>query len=87
MAQATISARVDSTDKTAFDAFCRDVGISSSAAINLFIKAVLREHRIPFSISNDPFYSESNMAFLKEGIQALNSGKGSFHELIEETDE
>ena len=86
MTQATISARVDSNDKTAFDSFCNDVGISSSTAINMFIKAVLREHRIPFSINNDPFYSESNMAFLREGVQALNSGKGTLHELIEEDD-
>ena len=86
MSQATISARVDSRDKDAFDTFCNDVGISASAAINMFIKAVLREHRIPFSINNDPFYSESNMAFLTEGIQALNSGNGTIHELIEEDD-
>lgn len=84
MAQATISARVDSTDKIAFDSFCNDVGISSSAAINMFVKAVLREHRIPFSINNDPFYSERNMTFLREGIQALNSGKGTIHDLIED---
>lgn len=84
MAQATISARVDSTDKIAFDSFCNDVGISSSAAINMFVKAILREHRIPFSINNDPFYSERNMAFLREGIQALNSGKGTIHDLIED---
>lgn len=84
MAQATISARVDSTDKIAFDSFCNDVGISSSAAINMFVKTVLREHRIPFSINNDPFYSERNMTFLREGIQALNSGKGTIHDLIED---
>ena len=84
MAQATISARVDSTDKIAFDSFCNDVGISSSAAINMFVKAVLREYRIPFSINNDPFYSERNMTFLREGIQALNSGKGTIHDLIED---
>ena len=86
MAQATISARVDSTDKSAFDAFCADVGISSSAAINMFIKAVLREHRIPFTIEADPFYSETNMAFLREGIAQHNAGKGTPHELIEEDD-
>ena len=86
MAQATISARIDSNDKASFDAFCDEVGISSSSAINMFIKAVLREHRIPFSISNDPFYSESNMAFLRDGVKALNSGKGVIHDLIEEDD-
>ena len=86
MAQATISARIDSADKAEFDTFCNNVGISSSSAINLFIKTVLREHRIPFSISTDPFYTESNMAFLREGIQSLNAGKGTIHELIEEDD-
>ena len=62
MAQATISARIDEKDKQAFDNFCSDVGLNTSAAINLFIKAVLRERRIPFEISqsSDPFYSESN---------------------------
>ena len=43
MAQATISARIDEKDKQAFDNFCSDVGLNTSAAINLFIKAVLRE--------------------------------------------
>lgn len=32
----------------------------------------------------DPFYSDSNMSFLREGIDALNSGKGTIHDLIEE---
>ena len=86
MAQATISARIDSTDKVAFDAFCNDVGISSSSAINMFIKTVIREHRIPFSISNESLYSESNIKFIKEGIKELDEGKGIIHELIEEKD-
>lgn len=86
MAQATISARVDSLDKIAFDEFCDEVGISSSSAINMFIKAVLREKRIPFSIGKDPFYSDVNMAFLREGIKQLNAGRGISHELIEEDD-
>ena len=86
MTQSIISVSIDSSEKAAFDAFCNDIGITASAAINMFIKAVLHEHRIPFSINNDPFYSESNMAFLREGIQALNSGKGTFHELIEDND-
>ena len=33
---------------------------------------------------DDPFYSDCNMAFLREGIEALNSGKGIIHDLIEE---
>lgn len=84
MLQSTISARIDSDDKKAFDSFCNDIGISTSSAINMFIKTVIRENRIPFKIVNDPFYSKSNMEFLKEGIKALNEKKGVSHELIEE---
>ena len=82
----TLNVRVDANDKKCFEQFCSNVGMNVSTAINMFIKAVLREHRIPFSINNDPFYSESNMNFLKEGAKALNAGKGTFHELIEEDD-
>lgn len=86
MPQSTISARIDSEDKKAFDSFCNDVGISSSSAINLFIKNVIRNNEIPFKIIGDPFHSKSNMKFLKEGIQSLNEGKGVQHELIEENE-
>ena len=89
MAQATISARIDEKDKMAFDEFCSDVGLNRSAAINLFIKAVLRERRIPFEItqSNDPFYSASNQKHLMKAIQELRNGKGTAHDLIEVEDE
>lgn len=83
MAQATISARIDANDKAQFDHFCEEVGLTTSALLNVFIKKVIRENRIPFSIDSDPFYSKSNMDFLKEGIAALNDGKGIPHELIE----
>ena len=83
MSLATVSARIDAEDKRIFDSFCSSVGLTSSAALNLFVKKVIREHRIPFEIECDPFYSESNMHFLREGIEQLNAGKGTEHELIE----
>ena len=86
MAQSTISARLDSSDKAAFDHFCENVGLSASTAINLFVKAVLRENRIPFEIAQtpDPFYSEENQAYLMKSIHELKEGKGQVHELIED---
>jgi DNA-damage-inducible protein J len=89
MAQATITARVDATDKQEFDVFCSAVGLNTSAAINLFVKAVLRERRIPFDIaqSTDPFYDPVNQAYLRKSIQELREGKGQVHELIEEDDD
>lgn len=90
MPQATISARIDSNDKAAFDSFCHNVGLSSSAAISLFVKAVLRENRIPFEITLtlDPFYNEANQAYVLKSVQELRNGQGQAHELIEvESDE
>ena len=89
MAQATITARVDARDKASFDEFCTNVGLNTSTAINLFVKAVLRENRIPFEIaqSTDPFYSKANMDYVKKSLEELRAGKGTAHELIEVEDE
>ena len=87
MALATMTARVDEKDKVSFDSFCDSVGLTSSAAINLYVKAVLREKRIPFEIRmEDPFYSASNQAYIMKSVQQLRDGKGTAHELIEEYD-
>lgn len=89
MALTTLTARVDQQDKADFDAFCSNVGLNASTAINLFVKAVLREKRIPFEIAQapDPFFSEANIAYVKKSVQELREGKGTPHELIEVDDE
>lgn len=86
MAQATVSARIDSKDKESFDKFCNNVGLSASAAINMFIKNVINEHRFPFEIREPvPHHnaSASDIEALKKGIEQLNAGKGVVHELSE----
>ena len=89
MALTTLTARVDQKDKTDFDTFCSNVGLNTSTAINLFVKADLREKRIPFEIAQapDPLFSESNIAYVKKSVQELKEGKGTAHELIEVDDE
>ena len=89
MAQATLTARVDARDKVDFDAFCSNVGLNTSTAINLFVKAVLRENRIPFEIAQtpDPFFTEPNLSHVMKSVQELRAGKGTAHELIEVDDE
>jgi len=84
MAQTTLSIRMDENVKKQFDAFCSEVGMNTSVAINLFAKAVLRGGKIPFeiSVSDDPFYSDANRVRLKKSIDVLNAGKGTVHELI-----
>ena len=51
MAQTNVNIRMDEATKRDFDYFCKEIGISVSAAFNLFAKTVVREHRIPFEIS------------------------------------
>lgn len=77
MAQTTLSVRMDENVKKQFDDFCADVGMNASVAVNLFAKAVLREHRIPFEIasSDSPFYGEANQARLKKSMGQLNRKK------------
>ena len=80
---AQISLRVDDDVKRGAEQTFDDIGLSMSTAINIFLKKVARERRIPFELSADPFYSESNMAHLRRGVAALNAGKGVEHEPIE----
>ena len=47
MSQTTYSIRIDSDLKKDFDAICKDLGMSPATAINEFVKAVVRERRIP----------------------------------------
>ena len=78
MALTTLTARVDQKDKADFDKFCSNVGLNTSTAINLFVKAVLREKRIPFEIAlaPDPFFSDANMAYVKKICPEAARGQG-----------
>jgi DNA-damage-inducible protein J len=84
MPQTTFSVRMDAEVKKQFDDFCDKVGMNTSTAFNMFARAVLRERRLPFDVTteSDLFYSESNLAHLRRGVAALNSGRGVEHDII-----
>ena len=48
--QATLSVRLDSEDKKKFEEFCSRTGMNVSVCVNMFVKAVLREQKLPFEI-------------------------------------
>ena len=50
-----LSVRVDANDKKSFEQFCDKVGMNVSTAINMFIKAVLREQKLPFEVCSKTF--------------------------------
>ena len=55
MAQSTLSMRVDDNLKKNFDMICDDFGFTSTAAITVFMKTVVRERRIPFEILSSTY--------------------------------
>lgn len=83
---AQISLRVDDELKRGAEKILNDIGLSMSTAINIFLKTVVRENRIPFELSADPFYSKENMKELERRVHAVRSGESTLkeHELIEE---
>ena len=83
---AQISLRVDDELKRGAEKTLNDIGLSMSTAINIFLKTVVRENRIPFELSADPFYSKENMKELERRVHAVRPGESTLkeHELIEE---
>lgn len=83
---ATITIRLDDDLKNDFAKTCDELGLDMTTAFTIFAKKVCREKRIPFDVSVDPFYSESNMRYLQQKIANYKSGhlKFSEHELIED---
>lgn len=51
------------------------LGLDLSSAVRIYFKKIISEKAIPFEISADPFYSESNMKFLDESIKQMEEGK------------
>lgn len=75
MAQTLINVRMDEELKRNFDSVCNELGMNMSTAIMIFAKKVTREKRIPFDVSVDPFYSETNMSALQKSMEQAVSGK------------
>ena len=86
MAQTLINFRIDEETKKEMEKVCDELGMTMTTALNIFVKKMAREKRIPFDVSIDPFYSENNMKHLEKVINDINSGKAKLeeHELIEE---
>lgn len=77
-----ISIRLENEVKTQAENVCQELGLSLSAAINIFLKKLGREKRIPFDVSvSDPFYSEENMKRLKASIEQMEKTGGTVHEV------
>lgn len=48
-----MTVRLDNQQKAIFDELCAQFGMSANTAINIFVKAVIRNRKIPFTTSAD----------------------------------
>ena len=90
MAQAVnVNFKLDADVKKSMEQVCSELGLSMSAAFTIFAKKVGREKRIPFEVSVDPFYSESNIRYLENIVHDIKNGKANFAEkaLVDELKE
>lgn len=85
MAQSTLSVRLDKEDKQLFERFCEATGMNVSTAINMYVKNVIHNQRLPFEVAvNDPFYSQTNLTHLRHSIDELERTGGTPHKLLED---
>ncbi len=75
-----VNFRMDADLKKNMEQACSELGMSMTTAFTIFAKKVSREKRIPFDVSVDPFYSESNMRYLKKIAQDIAQGRAHFAE-------
>ena len=80
MADTTLTIRIDEGIKNRFEEFCTDVGINMSVAVNMFIRASLKDQKIPFPV--EASRSSYGLALLREmRAEAENRGYLSDEEI------
>ena len=87
MATTNVSIRMDKDLKHQAEMLFDEMGMNITTAFTIFTKAVVRQGKIPFEISVDPFWNDANQARLLRSIASLEAGKGFLRELIEVEDE
>jgi DNA-damage-inducible protein J len=76
MGTVNVTIRMDESVKMQAEQVFSELGLNMSVALNVFVKTVARERRIPFDLAlNDPFYSETNMKRLEHSLNQSREGK------------
>ena len=75
MAQVLVNIRMDENLKKSMEYTCQSLGMNMTTAFTIFAKKMSREKRIPFEVSVDPFYNESNMTSIDEAAKQIERGQ------------
>jgi DNA-damage-inducible protein J len=69
-----VNFKLDAEIKKKMETACSDMGLSMSAAFTIFAITVARERRIPFEVTADPFYYDSNIRYLEKKMREYRKG-------------
>ena len=78
-----LNIRVNADTKKEFEAFCHDMGMSMTTAINLFMRKTIREYRIPFDISGD-VPNQTTLEAIREVEEDLKNPKLKSYQSVDE---
>ena len=71
MGAVNVTIRVDEETKREFDAFCENVGMNITTALNMYMKSVLRTRQLPFPITDiKPSKQANARESLKQAFKA-----------------
>jgi DNA-damage-inducible protein J len=77
MSQSALTIRLDSDLKTQFDSLCEEFGMSTNTAFNIYVRQVVRNRSIPFTIeapSKDDVMAKGRAAFYRMRQAAAEAG-------------
>lgn len=85
MVYSNLSVRIEEPIKESFNNLCERMGMNASVAVNIFVRTMLREKKMPFEVKDyDPFYSMTTQSRLANAYKQLQVNKGVEHDLIED---
>lgn len=75
MATTSVTIRMEENLKKQAEMLFDEMGLNMTTAITMFTKAVVRQGKIPFEITADPFWSEANQTRLRQTMENYNPEK------------
>ena len=76
MAQTNINIRMDENLKKDFDTLCGNLGLTMTAAFNVFAKTMVRQQRIPFEVTMEVPNAETIAAIREVEEMKMNPSLG-----------
>jgi len=72
---ATVTVRVDEQTKKNASMVLANIGLDVSTAVRIFLRQIVIRGQMPLELVQDPFFSQSNVAALRESIAQADRGE------------